>query len=123
MTEYCSEPLWVRREGDDIHLNTSPSELGLSASLVGRLDSWRLWGESFINFADPAHDSRVVSDVESAAFDAEGRLLTRRVADELPGGGSSTTTPTVSRELGQRRGPVVSAAARLRSEFPHRRGP
>jgi hypothetical protein len=33
--------------------------------------------------ADP-HDSRAVSDEEDAAFDAEGRLLAARTAEELP---------------------------------------
>ena len=83
MTDYGAEPLWVRREGDDIHVNTEPCALGLSASLVGRFEAWRLWDESVINFADP-QDSREVSDGEAAAFHAEGRLLTRRVAAELP---------------------------------------
>lgn len=83
MTDYGAQPLWVRRESDDIHVDTSPSNLGLSASLAGRLEAWRLWGESAINFDDP-HDSREVSDEEAAAFQAEGRLLTRRVAAELP---------------------------------------
>lgn len=33
--------------------------------------------------ADP-HDSRTVSEQEDATFDAEGRLLAARTAEELP---------------------------------------
>jgi hypothetical protein len=83
MHDYRCHPLWVRR-GPDLAADESPHELGLSASLCGRLEAWRSWGESFLNVDDP-HDSRAVSDEEDAAFDAEGRLLASRVADELPG--------------------------------------
>jgi hypothetical protein len=84
MHDYQCYPLWVWRDGDDLPDNDSPADLGLSPSLVGRLEAWRLWGESRLNLADP-HDSRDVSPPEEAAFDAEGRLLARRVAAELPG--------------------------------------
>jgi len=40
-------------------------------------------GDSRLNMAD-SHDSRAVSVEEDAAFDAEGRLLTARTAEELP---------------------------------------
>lgn len=84
MHDHGCEPLWVLRDGDDVPGDESPRDMGLSPSLAGRLDAWRSWGDSFVNLGDP-HDSRAVSDDEDAAFDAEGRLLTSRVADELPG--------------------------------------
>ncbi len=82
MHDYCAEPLWVSREGQ-ARVPEAPQEHGLSPSLVGRLDAWQLWGDSRINMADPL-DSRPVTDAEEDAFEAEGRLLARRVADELP---------------------------------------
>ncbi len=80
--DYQCDPLWVSREGE-LRDPEAPQELGLSASLVGRLEAWRLWGESQLNMADP-HDSRLVAAAEDEAFDAEGRLLAARVAQELP---------------------------------------
>ena len=57
--------------------------LGLSASLVGRLEAWQQWSESMVNIADP-NDSRLISDAEHEALAAEGRRLAARVAHELP---------------------------------------
>ena len=82
MHDYQCDPLWVKRA--DIFMPESPDRHGLSASLVGRLEAWRLWGESRTNLADP-HDSRVISEEEAAGFDAEGRLLAARIGTELPG--------------------------------------
>jgi hypothetical protein len=84
MHDYRCYPLWVLRDDEDLPADESPSDLGVSTSLAGRFEAWRLWGESRLNFADP-HDSRVVSRQEDEAFDEEGRRLTRRLAAELPG--------------------------------------
>jgi hypothetical protein len=83
MHDYQCHPLWVLRDGDEVSSDESPEDLGLSPALAGRLEAWGHWGESRINMADP-HDSRAVSELEEAAFDAEGRLLAGRVAVELP---------------------------------------
>jgi hypothetical protein len=83
MHDYQCYPLWVLRDGGDVASDESPEELGLSPALAGRLNAWWHWGESRINMADP-HDSRAVSEREVAAFDAEGRLLAKRVGVELP---------------------------------------
>jgi hypothetical protein len=83
MHDYQCEPLWVLPDGETLFATEHPRDLGLSPSLVGRLEAWRQWGESRLNLADP-HDSRVLVPEEEAAFDAEGRLLAGRVARELP---------------------------------------
>lgn len=82
MHDYQCDPLWVARDGS-LQEPEAPEDHGLSASLAGRLEAWRQWGESRLNTADP-HDSRAVSVEEDAAFDAEGRLLAARIAEELP---------------------------------------
>jgi hypothetical protein len=84
MDDYGCWPLWVREErggGFDTH---DPAELGLSSSLVGRLEAWQRWSDSMVNIADP-NDGRPISDTEHEALAAEGRRLAIRVADELPG--------------------------------------
>lgn len=82
MHDYQCDPLWVSRDGS-LREPEPPEDHGLSASLAGRFEAWRQWGESRLNLADP-HDSRPVSGEEDAAFDAEGRLLAIRAAEELP---------------------------------------
>ncbi len=82
MHDYQCDPLWVSRDGS-VREPEAPEDHGLSASLAGRFEAWRQWGESRVNMADP-HDSRAVSDEEDAAFDAEGRLLAARTTAELP---------------------------------------
>ncbi len=82
MHDYQCDPLWVSRDGS-LPGPEAPEDHGLSASLAGRFEAWRQWGESRVNMADP-HDSRAVSEDEDAAFDAEGRLLAARTAEELP---------------------------------------
>ncbi len=81
MHDYQCDPLWVSRDGS-LREPEAPAEHGVSASLAGRFEAWRHWGESRLNLADP-HDSRPVSAEEDAAFDAEGRLLAARTAEEL----------------------------------------
>jgi hypothetical protein len=76
MHDYQCDPLWVSRDGS-LREPETPEHHGLSASLAGRFEAWRQWGESRLNLADP-HDSRPVSDEEDAAFDSEGRLLAIR---------------------------------------------
>jgi hypothetical protein len=83
MYDYQCHPLWVTRLPGEVSSNESPRDLGLTPSLVGRLDAWVHWGESRINMADP-HDSRAVTAQEVAAFDGEGRLIAERVGVELP---------------------------------------
>lgn len=76
-------PLWVKRDPDEVPANVDPHQMRLSPSLVGRLEAWAQWGDSWVNMADP-HDSRSVGSEEDAAYDAEGRHLTERVSAELP---------------------------------------
>jgi hypothetical protein len=83
MDDYGCAPLWVKDGDEDLFLPYEPEDLGLSPSLAGRLQAWRQWYESMINFAD-AHDSRPVDEPEWTAFDTEGRHLAARVAEELP---------------------------------------
>jgi hypothetical protein len=83
MTDYSCYPLWVRTAPEAISDTTDPRDLPLSPSLVGRFEAWAEWYESMLNREDP-HDSRDVTPPESAAFEAEGRLLTARLAEELP---------------------------------------
>lgn len=77
---------WVKDDGDPEALffePAHPSTLGLSASLVGRLECLRLWTHSMVNFVDP-HDSREPTDAEFDSRDTEARLLAQRIAAELP---------------------------------------
>ena len=83
MADYRCYPLWVRTDLQDVPDTTEPSDLPLSPSLAGRLDAWAQWFESWLNMSDP-HDSREVSPSEAAAFEEEGRLLTTRLAAEMP---------------------------------------
>ncbi|MEU4419693.1 hypothetical protein AB0F81_03645 [Actinoplanes sp. NPDC024001] len=83
MADYGCWPLWVWDPDERIFDTREPAELGLSASLVGRLEAWQQWHESMINIADP-YDSRVVTEAEEKAFAEEGRLLAGRVSAELP---------------------------------------
>jgi hypothetical protein len=63
--------------------STDPFALGLSFDLAGRIEAWAYWFESWLNVAAP-EDSRTVGDAERAAFDAEGRLITGWLREELP---------------------------------------
>jgi hypothetical protein len=83
MTDYRCWPLWVRASPAEVFNTLDPATLGLTPSLVGRLNAWQQWYESMVNIADP-NDSRSVSASEDAALEAEGRLLAVRVARELP---------------------------------------
>ena len=83
MADYRCWPVWVRTDAEAIFATVDPTTLGLSAGLVGRLTAWQHWWDSRLNLADP-HDSREVPLEEVRAFDSEGRLLARRVAQELP---------------------------------------
>ncbi|GIF67634.1 hypothetical protein Ais01nite_56690 [Asanoa ishikariensis] len=84
MDDWGCYPTWVW--GPDkyggLYEPHDPAELGLSPSLVGRLEAWQKWSDSMVNIADP-HDSRPISDAEYDALAAEGRRLAIRVGDEL----------------------------------------
>jgi hypothetical protein len=83
LADYHCWPLWVREDEGGFFETRDPATQGLSPSTVGRLAAWQQWYESMVNIADP-NDSRAITDAESEAFDAEGRLLASRVAEELP---------------------------------------
>ncbi len=78
MAEYHAHPLWdLDRPGD-----VDPAALPLSAALAARLRAWAAAYDRTLNDAYPP-DSGFPDAAAEQAFDAEGRHLWQRVAQEL----------------------------------------
>lgn len=89
MADYGYHPLWWDSEhpmwsawGGQIG-DIDPVSLGVTPNLATELQVWADKFDAMLNWEDPGSTS--VSPEVDALFDAEGRLLTKRLAQELGG--------------------------------------
>ena len=81
MPDYQCWPLW-HHDSKEIG-NIDPREIGISDGLAGDLESWSEVYESHLNWSDPA--STKWTEEEEKQFDAAGRSLCIRLAEEVGG--------------------------------------
>lgn len=79
MPDYGCWPLW-HHGGEQIG-NIDPREIGITPGLADDLERWADVYESHLNWSDPASTAWIKE--EELQFDAEGRQLCRRLAEEL----------------------------------------
>ena len=81
MADYHCWPLWwdAGEAG-----NIDPATLGVSAALAADLAAWAARYDATLDADDPARSGFATSAAE-AAFETQGRLLARRLAQELEG--------------------------------------
>lgn len=78
MPDYGCFPLW--QDGSPTR-DIDPSLLPLTPGLAADLLEWSDYFDSKLNWDDPA--STHWTTQEAVAFNAQGRLLTQKIADEL----------------------------------------
>lgn len=87
MADYGCHPLWWDTEHPEWSAcggqmgDIDPVSLGVTAGLAVEIRAWAEKFDAMLNWEDPASTS--ISPTVEAAFDAEGRELTKRLAQEL----------------------------------------
>lgn len=74
-----AHPVWSAWNGEMGDID--PVELGVTTSLAGELRAWAEKFDSMLNWEDPGR-TYICPELE-AAFDMEGRILAKRLAEEL----------------------------------------
>lgn len=82
--EVACNPLWADYDDGQPPDNVPWNDLPISPELGAAIDAWDLKLQNIYDFNDPA-SAAFRSEEDERAFDEEGRVLWRRLQDELRG--------------------------------------